>query len=290
MALCEIPGFYVSKFSHCCFGGHRVKWTCIVHNIPRLHELLDTPECPGHEDLLPYEVHELEDGSLSFDTAKEAMYPWKLCRIWAQAMAEQFERQNPSPKGDMPFDSEGAIMSVLRSSTRGMQCEERALAAAKVVLETLRSMEPGKEKDHLKMMLRQVSLRGSDVKLMTEAEDGSQSVMAPYPAFMWDWKTKLAYPWKQEQHINELEVAAFLVEYRRRTRSKVSIGTRFFNITDSRVMYHVLTKGRSSSPRLNRLLRRVNGLLLVSDCQAVHLWTISKWNFADRPSRRYAPR
>eukprot|EP00438_Fugacium_kawagutii_P015911 Skav211119 [mRNA] locus=scaffold2659:123518:130322:- [translate_table: standard] len=233
MALCDIPGFFVTGFSHCCFGGRRTKWTCIVHNIPAVHEAMDKQTCDGHPDLLPYEVHELDDGSLSFDTAKEAMYPWAMCKVYARALGVQVQRQHPSPQGDMPFDSETAIMSVLRSSTRGLQNEERALAAAKSVVEVMRTMAPGQEKSHLMDMLRHVSLRGTDVKLQSEAEDGSESILAPYPAFLWEWTTKLAYPWKQAQHINELEVAAFLVEYRRRTRHKGSIGTRFFNITDS---------------------------------------------------------
>eukprot|EP00438_Fugacium_kawagutii_P012793 Skav211673 [mRNA] locus=scaffold216:126980:131499:+ [translate_table: standard] len=154
MQLCEVPGIFVTCFSHCCYGGNR-KWTCIVHNIPALHQLMHLPDCPGHDDLLPYEVHELSDGSLSFDTAKEAMYPWKMCRMMAEAIHQQIERQYPSPVGDMPFDSEGAIMSVLRTSTRGMQDEGRALAAAKAVLEIMRTMEPGREREHLKHMLRQ---------------------------------------------------------------------------------------------------------------------------------------
>ena len=59
------------------------------------------------------------------------------------------------------------------------------------------------------------------------------------------------------------------------------------NITDSQVSFHCFTKGRSSSPRLNRLLRRVNALSLMSDSLPVHPWTISKWNEADRPSRMF---
>lgn len=65
MALCEVPGMFVTQFSHCCFGGRRTKWMCIVHNIPYLHEMTHRPDCPGHSDLLPYKVHELEDGWLA---------------------------------------------------------------------------------------------------------------------------------------------------------------------------------------------------------------------------------
>ena len=120
-------------------------------------------------------------------------------------------------------------------------------------------------------MLRHVCLRGKDIKLLSQAETGSQSVMSPYPAYRWDWKARLAFCWKQSQHINVLEVTAFLVEFRRRTRDRKQLGTRFLNVTDSQLMFRCRTKGRSSSPRLNRLLRRVNALILMGECQPVHL-------------------
>ena len=243
-ALFNAPGMFATAFSHCCFGGRRTKWTCILHNIPRVHEVMHLDSCPGHDGLLPYEVHLEDDGSLSFDTAKEATYPWRLCQVFARAVKEQLMRQFPSPRGDMPFGSVTAIMSTLRTATKGFQCENHALGAARRIADLMQTMCPGRERDHLKEMLRQVCLRGTDIKLMSEAEDGSQSVMAPYPAFLWDWKVKLAWKWKQSQHINELEVAAFLVEFRRRTRSPNSLGSRFFNVTDSRVMFHVLSNGK----------------------------------------------
>eukprot|EP00438_Fugacium_kawagutii_P020465 Skav206770 [mRNA] locus=scaffold167:518352:522925:+ [translate_table: standard] len=224
MNLCEVPGMFVTGFSHCCFGGKRTKWTCIVHNIPRLHELMNRETCPGHADLLPYEVHEMDDGSLSFDTAEEAMYPWMMCRAMAQALKEQIDRQFPSPIGDMPFDSETAVMSVLRSSTKGFQCEHKALAAAKKVVEVMRQMKPGEELTHLKQMLRQVSLRGTDIKLMSEAENGAESAMSPYPAFLWKWATKLSFKWRTSQHINELELRQ---EQQRQTEQAAEKGQRF---------------------------------------------------------------
>ena len=282
----NLPGIFVSSFSACCFGGQRVKWTTFVHNIPMLHEVIHKETCPGHQGLLPYEVHD-QGGELSFDTALEAEYAWKLCKAYASSLVGQLKRQKPSPVGDMPFDKYSAILSALRSSTRGFQKQEVAERAAAQVFQLMRRMTEGMERDHLCDLLRQVCLRGTDIKLLCAAEDGSQSVMTPYPALCWDWKTKLSYQWRQPQHINVLEVTAFLVEFRRRTRSTSALGSRFFNITDSQVMFHCLTKGRSSSAQLNRLLRRVNAVILMSECQPLHLWTISKWNFADRPSRRF---
>ena len=283
MEICALPGFFVTCFSQCCFGGQRTKWTALVHNIPELHRALHKPDCGGHPGLLPYEVHEVQ-GGLQFDTTAEAEYPWRMCRVYAQALKSQLQLLSPSPSAGV-FDEEGEIMAALRSSTRGLQNPVIASRAAMRVLEVIRTMVPGKEKEHLKTMLRHVCLRGTDVKLLSSAEDGSQSMMSPYPAFKWDWKVKLAFAWRQHQHINILEVSAFLVEFRRRTRQRAQLGCRYFNITDSQVTFHCLTKGRSSSPRLNRLLRRVNALALMSGTLPIHLWTISKWNEADRPSR-----
>lgn len=281
----RLPGVFVTSFSHCCYGGQRVKWTRLVHNIPYLHTMLHLDECPGHVGLLPYEVHD-EGGELRF----EAEYPWRLCRAWAQGVVGQLRRQFPSPASGQVFNEEDAIMGALRRSTKGFQNEDLARDTCQQVLAVAKTMSPGLEKKHLRWLLTQVCLRGSDIKLMTTKEDGSRNCMAPYPAYKWDWSTKLSYPWTSKgQHINVLEVSAFLTEYRRRVRSSDALGTRFFNVTDSQVTFHCLTKGRSSSPRLNRLLRRVNALILVSECLPLHLWTISKWKYADKPSRRFDP-
>ena len=111
--------------------------------------------------------------------------------------------------------------------------------------------------------------------------------MAPYPSFAWLWRTLVAYRWRQPQHINTLEVSAFLVEIRRRARDPSMVGGRFINVTDSQVTFHCLTKGRSSSAKLNRLVRRVAAVSLVADLTPFHVWTISKWNFADYGSRKF---
>ena len=282
----NMPGMYVSSFSACCFGGRRVKWTTFVHNIPLLHQAIHKEDCPGHDGLLRYEVHD-HGGELSFDTALEAEYAWGLCKAYAGAVAAQLRNQKPSPIGDMPFDRQSAILAALKTSTRGFQNAQLAERAAAQIYEVMKDMTAGMERSHLCSLLRRVCLRGSDIKLLCSSEDGAQSVMTPYPAFCWDWKTKLSFQWRQHQHINVLEISAFLVEYRRRTRNPSSLGSRFFNVTDSQVMFHCLTKGRSSSPKLNRLLRRINAVILMSECQPLHLWTISKWNYADRPSRRF---
>jgi hypothetical protein len=67
----------------------------------------------------------------------------------------------------------------------------------------------------------------------------------PYPAYVWYWRIAQSYSW---------QVAVF-------------------------------SRGRSSSPRLNRLCRRYCALACASDISVHCVWTISGWNFADKPSR-----
>jgi hypothetical protein len=100
----------------------------------------------------------------------------------------------------------------------------------------------------------------------------------------------LAWPWKSKAHINELEVSSAITALRRRSRSAARHGERVLLILDSTVAVGVLAKGRSSSKRLNRLCRRAAAIVLAADQYPVYTWTISGWNFADRPSRRVHPR
>ena len=54
--LAERSDVYHTYFSARCYGGARTKWTSLLHNIQELHDQLHKPTCPGHENLLPYEV------------------------------------------------------------------------------------------------------------------------------------------------------------------------------------------------------------------------------------------
>ena len=221
------------------------------------------PTCPGHEGLLPYEVHD-EEGVLRFDTAIEAEYTWGLCQAYAAGLKRAFQKRTSVPHGTLSWDPKEAILAALRRSTRGFQRQDIADIAADEVLRVLRTMRPGHERRHLRGLLREICIRGTEVRFEATPEDGSQALLVPYPAFKWQWKTRLSFPWKHPQHINVLEVSAFLVEFHRRMRDLAQLGTRFFNVTDSQVDYFTTSKGRSRSPRLNRLLRRINALILMS--------------------------
>ena len=150
------------------------------------------------------------------------------------------------------------------------------------ILEVEATMEPGKEQEHIQWLFRQGHYRGTDIRLAV----GDPPQMVPYPALKWMWKECLSFRWKKDGHINELEAHALIAHLRRVTRSEVGVGARLIFVVDSQVIFFAVSKGRSPSSRLNRILRRLMALQLASDTYLFPLWTISAWNWADIPSRR----
>lgn len=118
-----------------------------------------------------------------------------------------------------------------------------------------------------------------------EGLEGIEAHEVPYLAMRWEWRAIMAYPWKQEAHINELEINALAVYLKTRTRSDRGNPKKFFHVLDSMVSRGALAKGRSSSKRLNKVVRKCSAHLIAADMCMFPLWTISKWNFADKPSR-----
>ena len=287
--LMETGRFYQSVYSHCCFGGWREKWTCLIHLSPRLHAVLHRPHCPGHPGLVGYNVWQ-EQGRLQFDTADEAEYPWGFCVTYAAALAAELADVTPAPVGTAPVSLEGIIYTQVRGATKGLQNEQLVSKVTSRVAALAKEMDTGKEADHLHEMMRRVGLRGTDVRVGLKETDLDREVNTPYPAFRWLWRTVLSYKWSSEQHINILEITAVLVEFRRRLRDEEAIKTRFLNIVDSLVTYYAISKGRSGSIRMNRCLRRMMALNIASKTVVVNLWTLSKWNWADKASRKYAPK
>jgi hypothetical protein len=96
----------------------------------------------------------------------------------------------------------------------------------------------------------------------------------------------LAYAWREERHINEGEVGAFNVLLRRRAKDPSKHEMRYLNVVDSLVTRGAISKGRSPSRGMNRILKQTAALLVASDQYPLIPWTISRWNFADGASRR----
>ena len=102
----------------------------------------------------------------------------------------------------------------------------------------------------------------------------------------WRWKAQVTFPWRrQADHINEKELRAAFTEVRRKAKSRRSLGTRYLHLLDSAVALGVLTRHRSTSQRLQRVLRRQSAVELGSGVRPVYAFVRSSMNPADRPSR-----
>jgi hypothetical protein len=100
------------------------------------------------------------------------------------------------------------------------------------------------------------------------------------------WSTIVSSKWRWPSHINLLEVEAALLGIRWTLSHPDSLGRRVVIYSDSRVAVGALTKGRSSSFPLLRLLRRVAAHVLSSGIQVYYRWLPSGDNPADGPSRQ----
>eukprot|EP00438_Fugacium_kawagutii_P025118 Skav230791 [mRNA] locus=scaffold312:65520:71347:+ [translate_table: standard] len=250
------PEMVHSQGSCCCFGGEREKWFDFFGNLETLPAFLHR-DCPGHPNLRPYEVEERADGSLRFDTADEAEYPVGLCEAYATAFrraldAKQYFEMVVQDEFERYYQHE------LEQSTSRLASAHVTKAVAYELTVQDYKLRPGKEAHHLKSLLRHATFRGTDVRLHLDLEglEGTEVHEVPYLAMRWQWRTIMAYPWRQEGHINELEVNAVAVFLKRRARSQRQHSTKFFHVLDSSVSRGALAKGRSSSKRLNKVVRK----------------------------------
>ena len=280
--LAGLPGVRMAIFSHCCYGGRRKKWTSLLTNSETIYQALHKPVCPhgDGEDYPPYWDQQL--GQVVFPMEQEATYPWGLCEEYAKAAVNLMnlsEHREKALAEVRKVKIREDLMKYDRLQSPGLQ--EKVVSG---ILHMERTMQIGFEKAHLQQLLRLGHYRGTDVRLAVEEQGGRQ--LFPYPAYRWLWRDVLSFRWRQEGHINELEFQAFLAHIRRVLREPDMRHKRVFVVVDSQVLYYALGKGRSPSTRLNRVLRRLAAISLAGDLYTLPIWTLSAWNFADRPSRR----
>ena len=256
----------------------------LLHNCPALHHALHQESCPGHTGLDTYGVVERSNGSLYFNTNEEATYPVGFCAAYAPAESHALREWTYNVLPQSPEDREGWLRQQLAQATARLQQFQTQEEAVTTIITLLDHMVPGLEHIHMEHMLRLVDFKGGDVRLDVETTPGSKQDF-PYPAFAWDWSTTQAYAWSQSQHINILEVLACLNAFKGRLSDRIQHNQRFLHVCDSRVACAVICKGRSSSKRLNHVLRKILGLSLATNSYPLMLWTISQWMPFDRGSR-----
>ena len=107
----------------------------------------------------------------------------------------------------------------------------------------------------------------------------------------WDdmarWKEAMRWRWSEPEHINMLEMRTGLASVRRSARTKSCWGRRHLRITDSMVCLGGFAKGRSASPPILILCRRMAALDLGCGMREYWRWVPSERNHSDGPSRGF---
>jgi len=229
----------------------------------------------------------MREGQLSFDTAMESEYPWGFCITYAGALAAHLRQITPAPAEEYPLTLESLIYSQVHGATKGMQDEGHVRRVVNAVCHALQGMTEGGEAAHLRWLLRNVGLRGSDVRITVPDEQITREVCPSLPRISVVVEDGL-----------ELQVECGAAHQCAGGDScldgvpSASSGPKHDQQEDHEhrgPLGHLLriTKGRSGSKRLNRPLRRIIALNLASKLVVIFLWTFRKWNFADAASRRF---
>ena len=99
------------------------------------------------------------------------------------------------------------------------------------------------------------------------------------------WRVISSYHFRQTSHINLQELRAFRRELCRIARDFNSKGRVQLFMNDSKVVVGAVAKGRSSSYKINGLLRSMVPFMLFGDVTVALLWVETESNPADHPSR-----
>ena len=100
------------------------------------------------------------------------------------------------------------------------------------------------------------------------------------------WEVTAAYEFRQTSHINLQEARALKRELVRLAGKLNSYGMIQLCLNDSRVVVGAVAKGRSSSFKLNGILRSLVPFLILGGVSFAMLWVETHSNRADHPSRR----
>ncbi|CAK0803353.1 unnamed protein product [Prorocentrum cordatum] len=104
---------------------------------------------------------------------------------------------------------------------------------------------------------------------------------------LWIWQTVLSHRWRRlGRHINELEMQEVLSALKWLARKSDHHGLRIGMLVDCQVVLAICAKGRSSSHRLNHLVKRIDAQRLACDLYPFYGYVTSKTNPADAPSRK----
>ena len=134
-----------------------------------------------------------------------------------------------------------------------------------------------------------VSIKGEDLMLQASTDFllKAQRFRSTIPSRLWKWREIAGWAWKgPPEHINQLEMRATMTTLKWIIQKCRGFNCRVLHLTDSMVVLHSLSRGRSSSRKLRRSIMRINSLLLAANLHPIWAYVNTAQNPADRPSRR----
>ena len=138
------------------------------------------------------------------------------------------------------------------------------------------------------IFLRRVEHRGSDIRVDTgdlfRADAYPRCAIDP---LKWEWRHCRAFRWKRSEHINLLELRAALHAVQWRCRRASYRDFRTMLLIDNQAILAVIAKGRSSSKKVNNLLRRLAALCCTLNIYLLVCWVDTVDNPADEASRLF---
>jgi len=213
--------------------------------------------------------------------------PEAICNRWKESMLGQMgfetEEEGENKPGERAAESESEELSLLAEKR---MIRPEWIKPSSEIMEMERVKQLSQQMVH--HFLRRAEYRGSDVRLdaglIYKPDAAPRTSVDPT---RWVWTVGDAYPFKTAEHINILELRAILHALQWRARSSLSHNKRFLHLSDSQICLAVLSKGRSSSKRVNHVLRRICALCLAMNWYPLWAWVESRLNPADEPPRRF---
>eukprot|EP00435_Cladocopium_sp_Y103_P007463 s167_g2.t1 len=135
---------------------------------------------------------------------------------------------------------------------------------------------------------RLVSTKGDDILISSGVDHIAkfQCLRQTVPPNLWHWKIVSGWQWSlSKEHINVLELRALEATIRWRIERREELQCRFVHLTDSLVCLHTMSRGRSSSRKLRRVVCRLNAVMLAAGVSPVFGYVHTDLNPADKPSR-----
>lgn len=137
-----------------------------------------------------------------------------------------------------------------------------------------------------KVLLSRTNHTGSDVRISSgEVLNPKSAVRQSIQASWWRWKHCFALKWKQRDHINLLELRSILLSIKFHVSHLKHANLRIFHVTDSYICMSVISKGRSGSKQLGRILKQLNSYLLGFSLHLIVAHVESSENPTDGASR-----